>query len=294
MRHLGTKTLETSRLRLRRFTMGDAPKMYENWASDPEVTKYMPWPTHTSLADTESVLTRWVEEYEKPDRYEWCIELKETGEPIGSMGAYLRSEKVSSVEVGYCLSRKYWHKGITSEALAEVIRFLLHEVGVKRIEAHHDVRNPHSGDVMRKCGLRYEGTRIQAGWNNSGIHDEAWYGLVIDREESQSPKAEPGSEACGQKAEITDETISQLEMLAKLELSPEEREQAKKDMGEMLHFIDRLNELDTAGTEPMSHVFPINNVFREDIVEHENNREAILKNAPAQRDGSFQVPKTLE
>ena len=65
---------------------------------------------------------------------------------------------------------------------------------------------------------------------------------------------------------ISDETIEYVGILAKLELSGEEKEAAKKDMARMLDYIDRLNELDTTGVEPMSHVFPVNNVFREDVV----------------------------
>lgn len=93
---------------------------------------------------------------------------------------------------------------------------------------------------------------------------------------------------------ISDETIEYVGILAKLELSQEEREQAKKDMGRMLDYIDKLNELDTSGVEPMSHVFPVNNVFREDEVANGDDRENILKNAPAAKDGSFKVPKTVE
>lgn len=93
---------------------------------------------------------------------------------------------------------------------------------------------------------------------------------------------------------ISDETIEYVGILAKLELSPEEKEQAKKDMAGMLDYIDKLNELDTTGVEPMSHVFPVNNVFREDVVTNGDEREKILKNAPAAKDGSFMVPKTVE
>lgn len=93
---------------------------------------------------------------------------------------------------------------------------------------------------------------------------------------------------------ITDETIEYVGILAKLELSGEEKEQAKKDMTNMLNYIDKLNELDTDGVEPMSHVFPVNNVFREDVVENGDDREAILANAPEKKDGSFKVPKTVE
>ena len=93
---------------------------------------------------------------------------------------------------------------------------------------------------------------------------------------------------------ITDETIDYVGILAKLELSPEEKEQAKKDMGSMLDYIDKLGELDTTGVEPMSHVFPVHNVFREDVVTNTDDRENILKNAPEEKDGMFVVPRTFE
>ena len=93
---------------------------------------------------------------------------------------------------------------------------------------------------------------------------------------------------------ITDETIEYVGILAKLELSEDEKEQAKKDMGRMLDYIDKLGELDTEGVEPMSHVFPVQNVFREDVVTNYDTREELLANAPEQKDGMFVVPKTFE
>ena len=93
---------------------------------------------------------------------------------------------------------------------------------------------------------------------------------------------------------ITDETIEYVGILAKLELSDEEKEQAKKDMGSMLDYIDKLNELDTTDVLPMSHVFPVNNVFREDVVVNGDISEDILANAPKAKNGSFVVPKTVE
>ncbi len=93
---------------------------------------------------------------------------------------------------------------------------------------------------------------------------------------------------------ISDETIDYVGILSKLELSDQEKEQAKKDMGRMLDYIDKLNGLDTSQVEPMSHVFPVHNVFREDVVTNGDVREDILENAPEQKDGQFQVPKTVE
>ena len=92
---------------------------------------------------------------------------------------------------------------------------------------------------------------------------------------------------------ISDETIEYVGILAKLELSPEEKEQAKKDMGNMLDYIDMLNGLDTEGVEPMSHVFPVHNVFREDVVTNGDSSKEMLANAPKAKEGQYQVPKTI-
>lgn len=94
--------------------------------------------------------------------------------------------------------------------------------------------------------------------------------------------------------DITNETIDYVAILAKLELSDAEKEQAKKDMSDMLDYIDMLNGLDTSGVEPMSHVFAANNVFREDVVTNGDEHEKMLQNAPASRQGMFEVPKTVE
>ena len=93
---------------------------------------------------------------------------------------------------------------------------------------------------------------------------------------------------------ISDETIEYVGILSKLELSEEEKEQAKKDMGSMLDYIDKLNELDTTGIEQMYHVFPVQNVFREDVVTNGDESEKTLKNAPGEKDNMFMVPRTFD
>lgn len=93
---------------------------------------------------------------------------------------------------------------------------------------------------------------------------------------------------------IDDATIDYVGILAKLELSDEEKEQAKKDMANMLDHIDKLNELDTTGVEPMSNVFPVENVMREDVVTNGDGSEDTLANAPERKDTTFVVPKTVE
>lgn len=93
---------------------------------------------------------------------------------------------------------------------------------------------------------------------------------------------------------ISDETIEYVGILAKLELSGEEKEQAKADMGRMLDYIDKLGELDTSQVEPMPHVFGVRNVFRDDVVTNGDMCEDMLKNAPGEKNGMFIVPRTFE
>ncbi len=82
------------------------------------------------------------------------------------------------LQIGYCIGRKWWHKGIMAEALLKVIEFLFDEVGANRIEAVHDPNNPNSGRVMLKCGMKYEGTLRSAAVNNQGITDVAYYSIL--------------------------------------------------------------------------------------------------------------------
>lgn len=176
--HKGTQTIETDRLILRPATAEDAAPMFRNWASDPEVTKFLTWPTHQSEEISRSVLESWCGQYENPEFYQWMIVLKELGEPIGSISVVNHRNDIAEAEVGYCIGKAWWRKGITTEALAAVIGYLFDRVGMNRVEAKHDVRNPHSGDVMKKCGMAFEGISRQSDRNNRGICDLATYGIL--------------------------------------------------------------------------------------------------------------------
>ena len=176
--HKGTQTIETSRLILRRAVREDAEPMYRNWASDPEVTKYLTWPVHESIAVSEMVIGSWLQEYEKESYYQWMIELKEIGQPIGSISVVRQNDRVEEAETGYCIGSQWWHKGIVTEALSAVIEYLFTEVGMNRVAARHDPNNPHSGGVMRKCGMKYEGTTRASDRNNQGICDAAHYAIL--------------------------------------------------------------------------------------------------------------------
>ncbi len=178
MNHLGTKLIETKRLILRKFKLTDAEGMYNNWASDDDVTRYITWATHKNIEETKEVVSKYVTESEKNNYYHWCIELKETGEQVGSIGAFRLFDDLQLFEVGYCIGKKFWNMGITTEAMHALIKFFFEEVGVNRIEARHDTKNPASGVVMKKSGMQLEGILRQAGKNNTGICDSAVYAIL--------------------------------------------------------------------------------------------------------------------
>jgi ribosomal-protein-alanine N-acetyltransferase len=118
MKHQGTKRLETDRLILRQFKIEDADAVYNNWASDPEVTRYLTWPCHTTVDITENVLMDWTGQYSKEDYYQWAIVLRENGdEPIGSIAVVRKDDAVEMVHIGYCIGKKWWYEGIKSEVL---------------------------------------------------------------------------------------------------------------------------------------------------------------------------------
>lgn len=184
----GTINLETGRLLLRRFTPGDAEQMYRNWASDPEVTKYLTWQPHSDPGETRRILEQWSEDYRREDYYQWGIVLKDEGELIGSIAVVNAVDPVlRAANVGFCIGKKWWRQGMTAEALRRVIDFLFDEAGMNRVAAYHDANNPASGAVMRKCGMRFEGILRQSERNNQGICDACWYSITAGERRGNSP-----------------------------------------------------------------------------------------------------------
>jgi [ribosomal protein S5]-alanine N-acetyltransferase len=180
MEHLGTKELQTERLILRRLTIEDTESVYNNWANDDEVTYYLSWPTHKDKNVTKGVLENWIKNYSKNDFYQWAIVPKAINEPIGTISVVDKNDDIQMVEIGYCIGRKWWNKGITSEALNAIIKYFFEEIKVNRIEAWHDIKNQNSGKVMAKCEMKCEGNLRQSRKNNTGISDHIIYGILLE------------------------------------------------------------------------------------------------------------------
>ncbi|MGP1511482.1 MAG: GNAT family N-acetyltransferase [Treponema sp.] len=178
LNHQGTKKLETERLILRQFKIEDYVEMYNNWACEDAVTKFLTWQTHTNQDVTKSVLADWISKYANKDFYNWAIELKEENRLIGNISVISLREETLSAILGYCMGSKWWGKEIMPEAGKAVLKYLFEEVGFNRIAANHDKNNPKSGRVMQKIGMTYEGTLRSAGFCNQGIIDDVRYSIL--------------------------------------------------------------------------------------------------------------------
>lgn len=148
-----TKTinLETSRILIRKIQKSDAKAMYTNWASDPEVTKYLNWKTHENLNTTKEVIYSWLKQYDNDYFFQWGIEYKENKELIGTISLF--DFRNNSLEIGYCLAKKYWNQGIMSEVCNKVIDFAFNDVKVDFLRAKHIEENIASRRVLEKCGF---------------------------------------------------------------------------------------------------------------------------------------------
>lgn len=145
-------SLNTSRLSLRHFRLDDAQAMFDNWASDPEVTKFLTWETHPNVEVTRAIIKDWVEKYKEPNTYRYAITLKDSGELIGGIDVVKMVDMVP--EIGYCLAKKHWNKGYMTEACKALINRLF-EDGFKTITIRAESCNIGSNRVIEKCGFKF-------------------------------------------------------------------------------------------------------------------------------------------
>jgi Acetyltransferases, including N-acetylases of ribosomal proteins len=178
MNHKGTIPLQTERLLLRRFVISDVENSYNNWFSDPDVAFYMRWNAHTDIKQTEEMLSKFILNYGKLDFYRWAITFRTDNEVIGAIGFHIDDEFDMIADVSYTLGKKFWGQGVITEALKEVLRFGLLDVGINRIEAFHSINNPASGKVMKKSGMKYEGHSRQKYKSHTGLEDCDLYAII--------------------------------------------------------------------------------------------------------------------
>lgn len=177
--------LETEDLFLRKPRLKDAREMFA-YASDPEVARYVLWEPHKSVSDSRAFIRDLLRRIRGGYPSSWVITLRATGQVIGTIGFMWYSAENNSAEIGYSLSREYWNRGYATQALKAVVERSFRSLPVNRLEAQHDVRNPASGRVMEKCGLRQEGI-LRGRIRNKGEYVDValWAVLRSDWEDVQ-------------------------------------------------------------------------------------------------------------
>ena len=168
--------LETDRLILRYMREEDKHDIFININHDKDVLKYF----IDKYVEDESDMTldRTIKLCLEAEKYLFAIELKDTHEVIGMILQCSTANKVFNCsEIGYAIGQRHWNKGYTTEAFKKVIEFLF-SLDVHKVIASHLVGNDASRRVMEKCGLIYEGRRVQEIYYHEQYHDVDYYYII--------------------------------------------------------------------------------------------------------------------
>jgi ribosomal-protein-alanine N-acetyltransferase len=172
-------TLETGRLRLRKLRLEDAGA-YFAFAGDPQVTRYLRWGPHASLAVTKDYLAEVLQGYEEGSDGPWGIESKTEGALIGTVHLMEIDPHNRRADTGVVLARAYWGKGIGSEALLRVLAFCFTEMGLKRVQGFPITANLAARRMMEKCGMLYEGTLRSYAFQKGQFQDFDLLAIISD------------------------------------------------------------------------------------------------------------------
>jgi len=168
--------LETSRLILKKISLEDAEDMFE-YASDPEVAKYVTWEYHKSMEDSLNLIKRMLSISEKGDVAFWGLYLKENGKLIGTFELNIDRKNMMG-EIAFVLSKKYWNKGLMTEAVRKVIEFGFEKLNLNRIQARCMAENISSERVMQKAGMKLEGILREALFVKGRFWDMKMYSIL--------------------------------------------------------------------------------------------------------------------
>ena len=176
------ETIETPRLQLRKPLVEDAAGVFEQYAADPEVTRFLTWRPHGSVADTLALMVSRLSCWENGSEFSWILTPRDDAAAILGMISAIPDERHSwRWSLGYVLARAYWGRGYMTEAVRAVTSTLFEEPGVHRVSAFADEENFASARVLEKAGLQREG--ILRRWslhpNISSIPRDCWSFAVV-------------------------------------------------------------------------------------------------------------------
>lgn len=178
--NVGTQTIETKMLILRRFVMTDAHDMFKNWINDKEVQSNYGEPVYENISLVKELLKKWISSYSNAEFYRWAIILKENNENIGQIAFCSININHNYADIEYCISRYYQGEGYATEALNAIIKFTFEKTGLNRLEAFHRGKNHASSKVLQKSKMKYEGTLRQSSFckDKNEYDDRIYYGIL--------------------------------------------------------------------------------------------------------------------
>ena len=156
--HIGTNTIETERLVLRRFKYTDDDSMLRNWIADEKIQTMYAEPVYSTKAEVRELLDKYIGSYEKDDYYRWAVIEKSSNECIGQIAYFLVDSKNHFAEIEYCIGADYQCRGYATEAAKAVIEYGFERINLHKVQICTKTINAPSKRVIEKCGLTYEGT----------------------------------------------------------------------------------------------------------------------------------------
>ena len=180
MRNIGTNTINTERLILRRFECSDCASVHRNWASDEDVQTKYGEPVYPTEADVGGLLGKYIDAYQYDDKYRWAVIERESGECIGQAAFFLVDSNNHFAEIEYCIGRAFQGKGYATEATKALIRYGFEEIGLNKVQICARTVNAPSRRVIDKCGFTYEGTLRQYFFMGDHYEDRMFFSILRD------------------------------------------------------------------------------------------------------------------
>ena len=178
LNYVGTKTIETERLILRRFENDDAEAVFKNWASDEEVQSLYSEPVYKTIDEVNELLNKYMSGYKNQNYYRWAVISKDNNQCIGQIAYFMVNEANHFAEIVYCMGREFQAYGYATEAAKAVITFGFEEMNLHKVQICHKAMNEKSKRVIEKCGLTYEGTLRDFFFTDGKYVDRLYYSIL--------------------------------------------------------------------------------------------------------------------
>ncbi|MCL2687196.1 MAG: GNAT family N-acetyltransferase [Methanobrevibacter sp.] len=176
--HIGTQTIETDRLILRKFKYEDNQDMLDYWISDSNIQFLYYEPIYASYDEVKKLLDNYISSYENMDYYRWAIIEEDSNFCIGQIAFFLMDTDNHFGEIEFCIGTKFQKRGYGTEATKAIIDFGFNQIDLHKIQICHDENNLASKSLIEKCNLRYEGTLRDYFFVNGKYLDRLYYSIL--------------------------------------------------------------------------------------------------------------------